>query len=56
MQICLDNSNNSMLSYACTERTWYAGKCAGIKEIISFGDMYGKEKEKDKDSGRYLKS
>jgi len=47
MRICLENSTDSLRSMGCQNRDWYAGKCAGIREILRFGDKYGKETDKD---------
>lgn len=38
---------DSGFSMMCVNRDWFAGKHAGIKEIIRFGDKYGKEEKKE---------
>ena len=43
MEICKDNAIESGFSMMCENRDWFAGKRAGIKEIMKFEDKY-KEK------------
>lgn len=35
IKICLENANAKLKSQGCIERDFFAGKCAGVEEILS---------------------
>ena len=49
IQLCLNNADMSLKSQDCVDRSYFAGKCKGIEEILNLKnkcipkEKYGKE-------------
>ena len=41
IQQVYDNADDLLHSKTCNDRDWYAGKCAGIQEIVDLEDTIG---------------
>lgn len=44
--VCLNNADKGLKSKDCSDRSWYAGKCAAFDEILGLERIYAKIKIK----------